>query len=75
MFRLSSDMIFDLLTHLQPFQIRLEKKTKVRNLILTWKLITAQDHKDQGVHLCVGEGGYNAKYCNHKWEGNRTVFC
>ena len=31
-------------------------KRKVRNFILTWKLITAQDHKDQGVHLCVWEG-------------------
>ena len=31
MFRLSPDRIFDLLTHLWPFQIRLEMKTKVKN--------------------------------------------
>ena len=30
--RLSPGRIFDLLTHLQPFQIRLEMKTKVQNL-------------------------------------------
>ena len=30
--RLSPERIFDLLTHLQPFQIRLEMKTKVHNL-------------------------------------------
>ena len=35
MFRLTTDMIFDLLTHLQPFQITAEMKTKVQNLTLT----------------------------------------
>ena len=35
MFRLTTDMIFDLLTHLQPFQIAAEMKTKVQNLTLT----------------------------------------
>ena len=30
-FRLSPERIFDLLTHLRPFQIRLEMKTKVQN--------------------------------------------
>ena len=34
MFRLTIDMIFDLLTHLQPFQIEAEIKTKVQNLTL-----------------------------------------
>ena len=32
MFRLTSDMIFELLTHLQPFQIQWEMKTKMQNL-------------------------------------------
>ena len=31
MFRLSPERIFGLLTHLQPFQIQLEMKTKVQN--------------------------------------------
>ena len=31
MFRLTIDMIFDLLTHLQPFQITAKMKTKVQN--------------------------------------------
>ena len=35
MFRLTTDMIFDLLTHLRPFQIAAEMKTKVQNLTLT----------------------------------------
>ena len=34
MFRLTSDMIFDLLTPLQPFEIAAEMKTKVQNLTL-----------------------------------------
>ena len=31
MFRLTIDMIYDLLTHFQPFQITAEMKTKVQN--------------------------------------------
>ena len=34
LFRLTSDIIFDLPTHLQPFQIRTQMKTKVRNLTI-----------------------------------------
>ena len=33
MFRLTSDMIFDLPTYLQTFQIQPEKKTEVQNLL------------------------------------------
>ena len=61
MFRMTSHISFDISTHLQPFQIGPEMKTKLRNLI--WMLILPYNHQ---LHRCSIVSSKNDQCTYHK---------